>query len=614
MSTGRSTSESAPKAGDQDAGAGIGSERDGRLARLLDELADQLRRGEPRTIDKMLASNADLADELRPLWAAMLVTDCVAAAASRFTDPPSSNTAAGLGSRTKTRAATPMAAADMTREHAPDGCEPAPDGISAILADRAPSFAALRQFGDYELIEELGRGGMGVVYKARQVSLDRIVALKMVLRGDLASAADLARFRTEAEAAARLDHPGIVPVYEVGDYEGQPYFTMKYVSGTTLARRLAEGPIVAREAAALLAPVARSIHFAHTRGVLHRDLKPSNILIDAEGRPHVSDFGLAKRVEADSNLTLSGAILGTPAHMAPEQAAGTRGKLGPASDVYSLGTILYQMLTGRPPFQAASPVDTVLLVLEQDPLPPRLVNPRADRELEMIALKCLQKPQDLRYESAKLLADDLDAFLADEPTAARSGIFSQVLARAFRETHHATVLENWGLLWMWHSLALLVTCLLTNLLQWRGTTSALPYLALWTAGLGTWAAIFWTLRRRAGPVTFVERQIAHVWAASMISIVVLFYVEMILGLPVLTLSPVLGLVGGMVFVVKAGTLSGQFYFQAAALFATALGMALLQRLKIPLGLTLFGVVSAGCFFLPGLKYYRQRELGESGGT
>ena len=172
------------------------------------------------------------------------------------------------------------------------------------------------------------------------------------------------------------------------------------------------------------------------------------------------------------------------------------------------------------------------------------------------------------------------------------------------------MLENWGLLWMWHSLALLVTCLLTNLLQWEGVTSPVWYVALWSAGLGTWAAIFWTLRRRAGPVTFVERQIAHVWAASMISIVVLFYVEMIMGLPVLSLSPVLGLVGGMVFVVKAGTLSGQFYFQAAALFATALGMALLQRLDIPLGPTLFGVVSAACYFVPGLKYYWQRRDGE----
>ncbi len=328
-----------------------------------------------------------------------------------------------------------------------------------------------------------------------------------------------------------------------------------------------------REAAAILAPVCRAIHYAHANfGVLHRDLKPANILIDVDGRPHVSDFGLAKQVEGDSDLTLSKRrSWARPAYMSPEQAAGKRGNLGPASDVYSLGTILYQMLTGHPPFQAASPVETLLLVLDEEPLPPRLINPRADRELEMIALKCLQKPPDLRYASAAALADDLEAYLADEPTAARSGVFSQVVARLFRETHHATVLENWGVLWMWHSLALLIICVLTNVMQWQGTTSPWPYLGLWIAGLGTWAGIFWTLRRRSGPVTFVERQIAHVWAGSMVSIAGLFAVEMILGMPVLTLSPVLALTSGMIFLVKAGTLTGQFYFQSAALFATASG-------------------------------------------
>jgi len=292
--------------------------------------------------------------------------------------------------------------------------------------------------------------------------------------------------------------------------------------------------------------------------------------------------------------------------MAPEQAAGTRVPLGPTCDVYSLGTILYQMLTGRPPFQAASPVDTVLMVLEQDPVPPRLLNARASRELEMIALKCLQKPPELRYASAALLADDLRAFLADEPIAARSGLLTQIVARWLSETHHATVLENWGLLWMWHSLALLIISLSTNWLQWRGETSPLPYLGLWIAGLGTWAAIFWALRHRGGPVTFVERQIAHLWAGSMVSIALLFFVEMLLGLPVLTLSPVLALSSGMVFLVKAGMLSGSFYLQAAALYATALAMALMQRKGIELSITLFGVVSAASFFFPGLKYYRRR--------
>jgi serine/threonine-protein kinase len=553
------------------------SQRDLRLMTLANQLADELRAGKLPNVDAVIRENADLAEDLRSLWATMLVTDCVAAGAAEHHSSPGSSFS-----------------------------------LSANVDGAAEAVGPLSVFGDYELLEELGRGGMGVVYRAQQISLGRTVALKMISRGGNPSPADLARFRSEAESAARLDHPAIVPIYEVGQEQGQPYFTMKHVAGTTLARQLADGPIPPRDAATILAPICRAIQYAHERGVLHRDLKPSNILIDEEGRPHVTDFGLAKRVTQDEGLTASGIVLGTPSYMAPEQAAGNRGELGPATDVYSLGTILYQMLTGRPPFQAATAVETVLMVLEQEPLPPRLLNPRADRELEMIALKCLQKPQELRYASAMDLADDLDAYLHDEPTAARSGVFTQIIARAFRETHHAVVLENWGLLWMWHSLALLVVCVITNAFEWQGISSPIPYLVLWTAGLGTWAAIFWRLRRRSGPVTFVERQIAHVWASSMISIALLFIVEMILDMPVLTLSPVLGLTSGMIFLVKAGTLTGQFYFQAAALFATAIAMAVLQRLQIPLGVTLFGVVSAGCFFIPGLKYYRQQRRAAAG--
>ena len=226
---------------------------------------------------------------------------------------------------------------------------------------------------------------------------------------------DLARFLAEASSAARLEHPNIVPVYDVGLHEGQPYFIMRIINGQSLARRLADGPIPAREAATLLAPIARAMDHAHRNGVLHRDLKPSNILLDQDGIPHVADFGLAKRLDVDLELTSSGAIVGTPGYMAPEQVSMGRGQIGPASDVYSLGAILYQMLTGRPPFQAATALDTVFLVLEQDPLPPRLLNPRVDRDLELIALKCLQKPADLRYGSAASLASDLEAYLAGEP-------------------------------------------------------------------------------------------------------------------------------------------------------------------------------------------------------
>ena len=462
--------------------------------------------------------------------------------------------------------------------------------------------APLAKIGDCELLEELGRGGMGVVYRAWQLGLGRIVALKVLLNASTASAVDVARFRAEASSAAQLDHPHIVPVYGVGDHEGRPYFIMRLIEGQSLARHLADGPIAAREAATLLAPIARAVDYAHHRGVLHRDLKPSNILIDREGRPHVADFGLAKRLDADAGLTSPGAIVGTPGYMAPEQVGGGRGPIGPASDVYGLGAILYQMLTGRPPFQAATALDTVFLVLEQEPLPPRLLNPRVDRDLELVALKCLQKPADLRYPSASALAADLEAYLAGEPISARSGRLTTVVSRALRETHHAAVLENWGLLWIWHSVVVLFLCLLTNALQERGVSSPGPYVLIWTVGFTTWAAIFWWLRHRGGPVTFVERQIAHVWGASTIGCSSLFVIEMLLGLPVLSLSPVLAVFSGMVFLIKAGILSGLFYIPAVALFLTSGIMAMWPRFAV----SIFGVASATCFFVPGLFYHRRR--------
>ena len=272
-----------------------------------------------------------------------------------------------------------------------------------------------------------------------------------------------------------------------------------------------------------------------------------------------------------------------------------------ATDVYSLGTILYELLTGRPPFAAASAGYAHAGAWSKIRLPPRC-SIRVDRDLEMICLKCLQKPADLRYLSASDLADDLERYLAGDPVAARTGNFVYVLGRLFRETHQAAVLENWGLWWRWHSVVLLILCSITNWMHLKHVASPGPSVLLWTVGLGTLATIFWGLRRRSGPVTFVERQIAHVWAASTAGSISLFLVESMLGMEVLKLSPVLAVLAGMVFLVKAGMLSGSFYLSAGACFATSALMAYFPDYAV----FIFGLVSAICFFVPGLKFYRQR--------
>ena len=291
------------------------------------------------------------------------------------------------------------------------------EGNGAMVS--LPPSTQVRYFGDSELLEELGRGAMGVVYRAQQLSLNRPVALKLLRSDVLASDDELRRFQNEAEAVASLDHPHIVPILEVGEHDGYHYFSMKLIAGASLNRKLADYHDNPKAAARLMATAAGAVHHAHQRGILHRDLKPANILLDDRGDSHVTDFGLAKRVEGDSELTQSGAILGTPAYMAPEQASGRRGAVTTSSDVYGLGAVLYALLTGRAPFHGDSVADTLQAVRERAPEPPSKLNPRAPRDLEIICLKCLEKDPARRYASAQTLADDLRRYLSGEPISAR---------------------------------------------------------------------------------------------------------------------------------------------------------------------------------------------------
>ena len=276
-----------------------------------------------------------------------------------------------------------------------------------------------RNVAGYEILGVLGRGAMGIVYKARQRGLKRLAALKMILAGDHASEQELARFRSEAEAVARLQHPNIVQIFEVGEDQGRPFFSLEFVDGESLNKKIKGTPLEPKTAAVLVQKLAEAMHYAHENGIVHRDLKPSNVLLTQDGMPKIGDFGLAKQIEEDSGKTRPGTVLGTPSYMAPEQAEGKLEKVGPLADQYSLGAILYELLTGRPPFKGASLFDTLEQVRTREPVPPIEFQPGVPRDLETICLKCLQKEAPKRYTSDRALAEDLRRFLTGEPILAR---------------------------------------------------------------------------------------------------------------------------------------------------------------------------------------------------
>jgi cytochrome c peroxidase len=363
------------------------------------------------------------------------------------------------GARVDTISATPAEEATKHEKGPPKVAPPANPALGGAATIDWKSEASRLPIPGYKVLFEIGRGGMGVVYKAREQKLNRIVALKMIVSGRFTSVDLLARFRTETQIVAQLQHPNIMQIYEVGEFEGTPYCAFEYMDGGSLSTKVGREPQPSREAAQLIETLARAMHSAHLRGIVHRDLKPGNILLTTDGLPKIADFGLAKRLESESGQTQTGSILGTPSYMAPEQAAGKTKRVGPSADVWALGAILYHLLTGQPPFQGITMLDTLEQVRNRDPVPPSRNRPKLPRDLETICLKCLEKNPADRYDSAEALADDLRRFLDNEPIHARPVGRLEALFRKIkrRPTTAALVgllfvvatLLAWSLVWLW---------------------------------------------------------------------------------------------------------------------------------------------------------------------
>jgi serine/threonine protein kinase len=484
-------------------------------------------------------------------------------------------------------------------------------GPFAPTPDQKP---VAREFGDYELLAEIARGGMGVVYRARQKGLNRLVALKMILAGRLAAQDDLQRFLSEAEAAARLQHPNIVAVHEVGQVDGQYFFSMEFINGPSLAQRLSAGPLPGRVAARYVRIIARAVHYAHRHGILHRDLKPSNIVVDAEDEPHVTDFGLAKKLGGGSGQTRSGTVMGTPSYMAPEQAAGKTKELGPACDIYGLGAVLYELLTARPPFQSDTPVDTIMHVLDREPVPPRLLNPKVDRDLETICLKCLEKDPRHRYASAEALAEDLQRYLNGESIEARSFNVLDRLLNTLDRSQHDVDIHSWSTMLLLFTPIVLISHLATFLLMRNELPSTLAWLHWLPRGAQfvLIAGIFlWHCRGRTLlPTNSAERQLWALWIGYITAyqVSVLIY-SMLLhqGLKIpgiahgeLLRYPSSAVLSGLVFFVMGSNYWGRCYAIGLAFFI----LAALMPLHLEWAPITFGVLWSATLAFIGLHLRR----------
>lgn len=531
---------------------------------------------------------------------------------------------------------------------------PARDGpqptVSMRPADALVGLSVARDaVPGYEVLEEIGRGGMGVVYKARQVQLNRIVALKMILGGPHAAAADLTRFQVEAQTVARVHHANIVQIYEIGWYNGIPYLALEYCGGGTLAGHLKNQPLAGHEAAALVEPIARAMHAAHQAGIVHRDLKPANILLqvltteDTEERrgkpgedkkevkntdrragavatsapssassassvvnlvPKLTDFGLAKQMQGGQGLTHTGEVMGTPSYMAPEQASGDTHRIGPACDIYGLGAILYELITGRPPFLADNHVDTVLQVLNQEPLPPRMLNRKIDADLERITLKCLEKHPTRRYGSALELAEDLQRYQQGEPVSARSVNLLERLHRELAHSQYDAHLRPWGKALIALGIIIFAAQLGVTLLLEAG----LPWAwAFWVPRVITIVALAYLFSKyrpthSLWPSNSVERLIWAVWVGYILTFSSLFWVMQVQGHDHLHIYGPMAAVSGLAWFAMGGHVWGGCYLIGLGFLVLAPIIALTRG--SPLSPLWFGVVWSAALLIMGWRYVR----------
>jgi hypothetical protein len=423
---------------------------------------------------------------------------------------------------------------------------------------------------------------MGVVYEARQVCLDRVVALKLIAAGAHAGPEDRARFRLEAEAVARLQHSNIVQVYEVGERGGYPYLALEFVGGGSLGQKLNGTPLPPQQAAQLMVQVARAVSYAHEQGIVHRDLKPANILLTADGIPKIGDFGLAKRLDADTGHTRSGAVMGTPSYMAPEQAEGKSKEVGPATDVYALGAILYELLTGRPPFRAATFLETLEQVRSQSPVPPRLLQPKTPRDLEAICLKCLEKESSRRFLTAQALADDLDRFLVGEPTHTRSINLFEKVTRLINRTSVRSRPASTNLYPYVAPVPFLLQLLLFLAAGGKPFYAAASLGVVLLSTLVVLGAESASQRGGIRPRGLSAADMRHFWSASigfllgMLMLPLVSYLMAPAGMPwdPMTVHPLWTVLAGVTYIYLASVIWGHLYAIGLVLFAVAALMAL----------------------------------------